>query len=216
MSRFGPSPVRIVPRASGVGPILFLLACALLFAPTAAGQDRALILGGVAPSATRAEAPEKADGFVAAGAEPRELAGMLQHQNEIRHRSGASALSWSNALAQEVRETIEAAAEPVCSQSGVRRAVTDKDYAWRWVAPLRRTDGTSIPRSVSAPYIVSEWTSGAGDYDAAKATCRRGGDCDSYRPMIAPEARLVGCARVSCSTGAQVVACGYAPRLKPR
>ncbi len=187
-----------------------------LAAGTAAAQSRAVMLGGVAPASPVKDAPDKADGFTEGGAEPRHLAGMLQRQNEIRHRARAPELSWSVELAKRVQETMEASTQPVCSVSASRNVALANGYAIHWLAPLRRVDGSVIPRDVTAPYIVSDWAAGQGDYDAARERCRRGGACDSYRAMISSKAKLVGCARVTCGNGAQIFACGYAPALKPR
>ena len=216
MSRFGRPPA---PRRHLAGKIAAVVAAITLTwafggAQDAFAQDSALMLGGMANNGREAS-PRAHDGFSPSGAEPRELSGMLQRQNEARRTAGSSALAWSDDLAAHVRAGMEEATQPVCSQTTGRRLAAEQGFAFHWIAPLRRMDSSAIQRNVSAPYIVSEWNLGRSDYDGAAKSCRRSGACDNYSAMVAPQAKLVGCARVTCGNGAQIIACGYAPGPKP-
>lgn len=170
-----------------------------------------------APSARIAGAGAQTVGNLpSAAAEPRELAGMLAKQNEVRAKAGLAPLAWSSEIASEVKVSL--AAPEACSATGSRKMAIAKDLSFYWVGPVRRVDGVSQSQDLTASFIVSEWNAAKADYDVATGACRRIGECESYARLVKPAARTVGCARVVCPTQAQVWACRYdAPvALKPK
>lgn len=202
-------------RRTTIISMAVLLTAFAVAAPMAHAQHGVLALGDLGaltnPAGTRTPAQVAADGFTASGVEPKELAGMLVRQNETRQRVGAPSLVWSSELADQARASVMAETGTTCGISAVRRMTVRENMTLHWVPPLRRIDGAVVPQAISAPYVVSEWNAGASEFDTATRTCRGSGPCVSYARMIAPEARLVGCAKVTCASGAQIFACSYAP-----
>lgn len=207
-------------RLASIIPMAVFVTVVCTVAPSAHAQHGILALGDIGSAATSAparSAPDGAtDGLSASGAEPRELAGMLLRQNETRAKLGVPSLVWSSDLAARTREKVQAATKTSCGVSALRRMATAEGMVMHWVSPLRRIDGAVVSQGISASYVVSEWSAGRADFDSATGLCRRSGACDSYARMTAPEARLVGCAKVTCASGAQVFACSYSPGEQPQ
>jgi hypothetical protein len=182
----------------------------------------ALALAGLAGSATaqtsagmsvtsKASAQSVGPGPVKPAAEPKALAGMLAAQNVVRSRLNLSQLSWSAELEARAVETVEAASSRTCSKSTAQRAGEAVGAAIFWAAPLRMFASGDTAQVIAPTYLVSEWQTGAADYDGETRQCRKGGACKSYARLADPEVRTVGCARVVCDSQAQVWACHYGP-----
>ncbi|MBS0483509.1 MAG: hypothetical protein JSR96_15480 [Proteobacteria bacterium] len=145
-----------------------------------------------------------------AGVEPLELTGMLAAQNDARKRMGVPALKWSSELASRADAIAKAAGKGSCSINAAQRVAKAEKASLFWAAGMRRIAGGDVAQDISASYLVSRWREGSVDYDVAKGLCRStSSSCDGYSRMVAPKARLVGCARNLCSNQAQIWICLY-------
>ncbi len=78
-----------------------------------------------------------------------------------------------------------------------------------WAPGVRRIDGASLAQNLSPAFVVSEWKSGAADYDAGVGACRRTGACTTFSKVTSPQATAVGCAREVCPNQSQIWVCRF-------
>jgi hypothetical protein len=164
--------------------------------------------------------PVQAPGTATAPAgEPKELAGILLKQNEVRAKLGLPLLTWSTELADAMRAGIAEATVKSCNVSAVSRLVDAQRLAVYWAAPIRTLTGDSKLQDLKPSFVVSEWSAGKSSYDPATSSCRKGAmaasSCESYSRMVAPSARTVACVRTICPSQGQLWTCAYGPAATP-
>ncbi len=143
-------------------------------------------------------------------AEPKGLTGMLAAQNDARARLGLPSLTWSAGLAAKAEATAKAAAAGLCTVSSAAKAGKAASASVYWSAAMRRLGGDASPQEIPASYVVSQWRDGRSGYDLVSGACRaNGSSCEPYARMVAPETKVVGCARATCASQAQIWACHY-------
>lgn len=145
-------------------------------------------------------------------AEPAELSGMLAAHNQLRARLGLEPLAWSADLADAARANARNASEGACTMGSTGRALRDEDVSVYWGASLRRLGGVDTAQDISPNYVVSYWREGRSGYDAGKEVCQdTSPKCASYKRIVTPANREVGCARLICPNQAQIWVCKYRP-----
>lgn len=201
------------------------LAVALALAgPSAAEPDAgsaigivALRLAGQAVSAPSAALPVADAGRnthstgaqVVLTGEPPALAGLLDAVNAMRQRVSAPPVRWSDALAMEAAKIAALVGEKSCTRSSAFEAAREHGASVYLSPALRSYDGSSRLQDIKPNFVAGEWRAWGAGYDAATQTCVRSGsgDCASYARLVAPTVRQVGCARLVCSSRAQVWTC---------
>jgi pathogenesis-related protein 1 len=153
-------------------------------------------------------ADANAGSFAGMAGEPKSMAGMLAAQNEARARVGLPPLVWAPELAARADATVKQAAAS-CRASDADKIGKAVDASIYWAAGLPRMGGESTAQDILPSYLVAQWKDGRADLDMASGQCRRTGACEPYSRMVAPLAKTVGCAKVTCPSQAQIWACHY-------
>jgi hypothetical protein len=161
------------------------------------------------PAASVATTPSRTGVGMAGTAEPKSMSGMLAAQNDVRARLNLAPLAWSGELMTQAEATAATAADTGCSQSTAAKAGAASQASMFWAPAIRRMDGAGMVQDIIPSYLVSQWKAGRADYDAARLECRKSGACQEYARMVSPGSRAVGCAKLVCSSQAQVWACQY-------
>lgn len=205
-------------RANGMKRfVTTLLAALVLLAPLGGFAAAQVILrgpqaGGLSGASVSGATPRPGEvsGQNPLAAEPKSLAGMLAAQNDARARLGLPSLTWSADLAAKAEATAKAAAAGLCTVSSAAKAGKAASASVYWSAAIRRLGGDASPQEIPASYVVSQWREGRNGYDLASGACRaNGSSCEPYARMVAPKAKIVGCARAICPSQAQIWACHY-------
>jgi len=131
--------------------------------------------------------------------EPANMKGMTERHNFWRAKLGIAPLTWSNELAKYAQNWANELAAKGCELEHSNGQYGENIY-W-YSATVKNTQ-----------QVVDSWASEAKFYDHNRQVCKGSWDkCGHYTQVIWENTTQVGCAKVTCESGAEIWVCAYDP-----
>ncbi|CAN6242275.1 unnamed protein product [Urochloa humidicola] len=122
--------------------------------------------------------------------------------NDARANAGVPPLSWNATMAQWAKLHVSWLRDAAgCDLDQTSR---DPIQFKMFVSWFRGYNGHPSPADVVASFVTErQW------YDRAADACVAGKECGTYKRLVTPRWRQLGCAMVACRSGGAVALCGY-------
>lgn len=147
---------------------------------------------------------------------PAAAAKLVSAVNGVRRQAGAPPVAWSATVAQRAKLRAEWLSDPTKGRCDVANAGLDPGLTRVLIKPIVAltyfvTGGG--PGRRRAADAVGAWAEGRRWYDAGANRCVAGGgeECASYKDMVQPAWKTVGCAVAPCASGQTLTICAFSP-----
>uniref|UniRef100_I1PJY0 SCP domain-containing protein n=1 Tax=Oryza glaberrima TaxID=4538 RepID=I1PJY0_ORYGL len=148
---------------------------------------------------------------------PAAAAKLVSAVNDARRQAGAPPVVWSAAAAQRAKLSAEwlSGSGPTEGRCDVANANLDPTFRVlrKPIVAMTYFVTGGGPGRRRAADAVGAWAEGRRWYDAGANRCVAGGgeECASYKDMVQPAWKTVGCAVAPCASGQTLTICVFSP-----
>ncbi len=139
-----------------------------------------------------------------------EQAEMVTAHNTYRSEVAIPAIKWSTTLAN----TAQAYADKLKTTNAckmVHSGASGLGENLYWASPIKQSNGTSKPQTMTHTKAVDSWGSEKANYTYATNTCAENKVCGHYTQVVWKNTTEIGCGKAICADNSQVLVCNYTP-----